>query len=310
MSQVSPKRLTVVCPAYNEENNLGRFHAAIASILDGLNLDWRILFVDDGSADSTLEALEALCQSDPRVSGLSFSRNFGKEAAMSAGLEHAEGDAVLILDCDLQHPVDLIPEMVRLWREEGYDAVDAVKSRRGSESGFKRFGAEMFTLLMCKLSGFDLAGASDFKLLDRKVVEAWKRMDERQTFYRGMTEWVGFRHARIPFEVLDRSGGTSKWNVLRLVGLAFAALTSFSSLPLHLITILGCFFFVAAGLVTLRALYLWVMGQAAVGFTTVIILQLFIGGILAVSLGIIGEYLSQIFAEVKRRPKYIIGKKI
>lgn len=302
--------LSIVIPLNCEGSHLRASLATVRRHLQTVGLPYEFVLVDDGSTDGTWEVIRGLCDEFPQVRALRLSRNFGKEAALSAGLEAARGDAVIVIDGDLQHPPGLIPEMVRLWSEEGIDVVDAVKQQRAAELLPRRCGSRLFSFLMRKLSGFDLSGASDFKLLDRKVVDAWLRLEERQLFYRGMIEWLGFSHARIPFEVDQRTGGASRWSMIGLFWYAVTALTSFSSLPLHIVTLTGGSFLLVAVTLGCWSLVRWALGTAIGGFTTVILLQLFIGSILMVSLGIIGQYLAHIYAEVKRRPRYVVAERI
>jgi glycosyltransferase involved in cell wall biosynthesis len=237
-------------------------------------------------------------------------RNFGKDAALCAGLEHARGDAVILMDADGQHPPSLLPKMVHMWRTSGADIVEAVKSHRGRESLSDKLGALVFYLILNKLSGFDFKGASDFKLMSRKAVNAWLQMHERTVFFRGMTAWMGFTSTHIPFEVVPRKAGRSTWSLLKRLKLALTGITAFSSFPLQLVTFAGAMFFVLSLLLAAETLYLKVMGRAVSGFTTVILLELIIGSCLMMSLGIIGEYLARIYEEVKGRPRYIVTESI
>jgi polyisoprenyl-phosphate glycosyltransferase len=298
--------LSLVIPLYHEASHFAKSFRVIHDVVRDLDVTAEYVLVDDGSTDTTWQVVMDLQQKFPEIRAIRFSRNFGKEAAMSAGLRHATGDAVIVLDADLQHPPALIPEMLRRWREEGAEIVDGVKRSRGGEPFWRRLGARFFSEMLRRFSGFDMAGATDFKLLDRKVVDAWLTMDEYTTFYRGMTEWLGFRHQRLPFDVADRSDGASSWNAPQLLRLALNAVTSFSSSPLHIITICGSFFIVAAALLAMLTLIRWISGHALSGFSTVIILQLIIGSIIMLSMGITGEYLANIFYEAKKRPRYII----
>jgi polyisoprenyl-phosphate glycosyltransferase len=239
-----------------------------------------------------------------------LSRNFGKELALCAGLERARGNAVIVMDGDGQHPPSLLPVMVETWRSSGADIVQAVKIKRGPESFTGKLGAFLFYLILNKLSGFQLKGASDFKLINRKVTDTWLAMRERNVFFRGMTAWMGFNAVQVPFEVAARRGGKSGWSYLRRAKLALMGITTFSSFPLHLVTFAGViFFFFAIGL-GIQTLYLKLTGQAFTGFTTVILLELIIASLLMISLGIIGEYLARIYEEVKGRPRYIITESI
>lgn len=298
--------ISVVIPLYREGKHIRQSLEEIKKHLDSLGRDYEIVLVDDGSTDNTWAEVRELAQTIPQIRAFRLSRNFGKEAAMSAGIERTRGAAIIVMDSDLQHPPSLIPEMVRLWADEGAEVVDAVKASRGHESPARRIGASLFTVLMCKLTGFDFAGASDFKLIDHKVIDAWLDMKERLTFYRGMIAWLGFNHRTVPFQVTERAGGDSAWSLFRLERLAIMAITSFSSLPLRLVTWIGALFLVTALGLSCSTLYQWFMGEAVTGFPTVIILQLAIGSIIMISLGIIGEYIATIFHEVKRRPRFII----
>ena len=214
------------------------------------------------------------------------------------------------MDADLQHPPELIPEMVRLWKEEGYEVVEGVKALRGQESLVNKAGAGLFYYILSKFSGFDIKQASDFKLLDKKVVHAWQSMNERNTFFRGMSAWVGFNRISIPFNIKNRTGGASKWSLFKLFKLAINAITSFSSLPLHIVTFMGLIFLLGSLILGIQTLYMKLKGIAYSGFTTVILLLLIIGSTLMISLGIIGTYIAKIYEEVKGRPRYIVAEQI
>jgi dolichol-phosphate mannosyltransferase len=214
------------------------------------------------------------------------------------------------MDGDGQHPPSLLPEMVRMWQSSGADIVEAVKRSRGRESVFGKSAALVFYFLLHKLSGFDFKGASDFKLLNRKAVDAWLKMGERNVFFRGMTAWMGFTTVQIPFEVVPRSGGQSTWSYLKRLKLALTGITSFSSLPLQLVSFVGALFLVFSVVLGLQTLFLQVTGRAVSGFATVILLLLIIGSLLMISLGIIGEYLARIYEEVKGRPRYLVKESV
>jgi len=303
------KRVTVVIPVYNEELLINENVGVIAGFLRQAEIGFTILLVDDGSRDSTWQKLKELSSDNDYVKALRLSRNFGKEAAICAGLEEADGDACIIMDSDLQHPPQLIPEMIRLWKEEGYDVIEGVKSSRGKESFVNKLGAGLFYSILSKLSGLNMQQASDFKLLDRKVVDAWKSMNERGTFFRGMSAWVGYNRKSLPFSVGTRTRGTSKWSVFNLFNLAIKAITSFSSFPLHIVTFIGIIFLAGALILGIQTIYMKVSGMALSGFTTVILLLLIIGSALMISLGIIGAYIARIYDEVKFRPRYIVSEK-
>lgn len=302
--------ITVVIPVYNEERQICENISVIRKCLMETGMDFSILLVDDGSTDGTWFRLKMLSEEVPGIKALRLSRNFGKEAALCAGLEAAEGDACIIMDSDLQHPPTLIPEMVRLWKDEGYEVVEGVKASRGNESVINRAGADLFYSILTKLSGFNIKQASDFKLLDRKVVLAWRCMNERGTFFRGMSAWVGYNRISIPFNVGVRTGGVSKWSLFNLCNLAIKAITSFSSFPLQIVTIMGLVFLAGALVLGIQTLYMKLMGMAYNGFTTVILLLLIIGSSLMISLGVIGTYIARIYEEVKCRPRYIVADEI
>jgi dolichol-phosphate mannosyltransferase len=301
------KMISLVIPVYNEGQHIGESIQAIQAILVQHDIAYQFVLIDDGSRDNTWAALKQLTIELPGIKVLKLSRNFGKEAALCAGLDAADGDACVVMDADLQHPPELIPEMVRLWRDEGYDVVEGIKSSRGKESLFYKLGARVFYKTFRRLSGLDLRKASDFKLMDRKVVAAWRQLPERDTFFRGMSAWVGFNRYQLPFAVERRVAGSSKWSPIKLGKLFISAITAFSSLPLQIITFLGGLLFFGSLILAGQALYLKYTGQALSGFTTVILLQLIIGSSLMFSLGIIGTYLARIYDEVKNRPRYIIS---
>ena len=306
MTRQHGRRLSVIIPAFNEERGLAANLQVIRTQTAMTSVAFDIIVVDDGSSDRTWAVLTALTQQMPELHAIRLSRNFGKEGAIAAGLDAAHGDAVVILDADLQHPPTLIPEMVRLWQSEGWDVVEAVKAHRGRESRLQRATARTFYRAARSLTGYDLQDASDFKLLDKRVVDAWQRFGERATFFRGLVAWLGFRRTQVFFEVPPRAEGGSRWSIAGLAGLAIHAVTSFSSLPLQLVTLLGVLTLLMAVVVAVQALRLYYQGLALPGFTTVILLQLIIGGFLMVSLGIIGTYIARIYDEVKARPRYVV----
>lgn len=298
--------LSILVPVYNEAAHLRDTIAAISATLRPLEKPYELVLVDDGSRDDTWEIIAAATQTDDHIRGVRLSRNFGKEGALSAGLRTCRGRAVICMDADLQHPPGLIPDMVRLWDKEGFDVVDAVKAHRGREPFHRKVGAGVFSALFNRLSGFDLAGASDYKLLDRKVVDALLDMREVKIFHRGLTEWAGFRHARIPFTVPERAAGNSGWPTVRLAQLATNAIVSFSSLPLYLVTLVGFAFLLMAVTLGAWTLYSWFIGRSLSGFSTVILIDLIAGSAILISLGIIGMFIGAIYEEVKQRPRYIV----
>ena len=302
--------LSVVMPVFREGVQLSAFLASVRDSLSQCNLPYELVLVDDGSPDETWRVIVGEAKTSQAIRALRLSRNFGKESALCAGLEHARGDAEIVMDADGQHPPSLIPNMVRMWQTSGADIVEAVKRKRGRESLSSRFGALLFYFILNKLSGFHFKGASDFKLMNRKAVDAWLRMHERNVFFRGMTVWMGFTTVQIPFEVVPRSAGQTTWSVLKRLKLALIGITAFSSFPLHLVTLAGVIFLALSVLLGLETLYLKLAGQAVSGFATVILLELIIGSLLMISLGIIGEYLARIYEEVKGRPRYLVKESI
>lgn len=298
--------ISLIVPAYQEERLIGSSLREIRVRAIETGEPFEIVVVDDGSSDGTWGAIQRAREDVPEIVALRLSRNFGKEGAIAAGLDAATGDACIVLDADLQHPPALIPQMVRLWRQEAWDVVEAVKADRGQESWSHRFVTRTFYRTAGWLTGHELQDASDFKLLDRRVVDEWKRLGERVTFFRGLVSWLGFRRTQIRFEVPPREGGGSKWSVSGLTRLAVHAVTSFSALPLQIVTVLGLITLLVAAAIGVQAVRLWYIGQAMPGFTTVILLQLMIGGFLMMSLGIIGTYIARIYDEVKGRPRYVV----
>lgn len=302
--------LTAVIPLFNESSHIRESLVKIDAVLRRHAPGYEMLVVDDGSTDGTWERIGACAPDVGGLQAIRLSRNFGKELALCAGLEHARGRGVLVMDGDLQHPPSLVAEMIRLWRDEGFDVVEGVKRNRGEESFRNKWGSKLFYALLTRWSGFALDGASDFKLLDEKVVAAWRRLPERNTFFRGMSAWLGFRRTQVPFEVESRPSGASNWNGMALLRLAVNAIVSFSSIPLRLVSVLGAIFLVVAAVLGLQTLWSKLQGDAVTGFTTVILLQLLIGSIIMISLGIIGEYIASIYHEVKGRPRYVIQERM
>ena len=294
-------------PSYNEEKMIPVTAETIGSILSGAGIEYELIFVDDGSKDGTWSAICEESEKDSGVVGLHFSRNFGKEAAMFAGLERAKGDCVAVIDCDLQHPPEKLCEMYALWKD-GYEVVEGVKEDRGMESGMHRFAANAFYGIISGLTGMDMANASDFKLLDRKVVDTLNNMPERSVFFRALSHWVGFKTASVSYCVRERTAGESKLSTKALIKYALTNISSFSAAPLQLVTWLGVAFLVFALVLGVQTIVRYVGGTALEGFTTVILLILISAGLIMVSLGIIGFYIAKIYDEIKGRPRYIISE--
>ena len=301
--------VSIIMPVYNEGEQIYSNVLKVMCVLSKHKIDHQFLLVNDGSSDNSWQEMQRLCTNYSNISIIKLSRNFGKEAALCAALENVSGDACVIIDSDLQHPPELIPDMVRLWSEEGFDVVEGVKISRGKESFLSKAAALTFYKLFCKSSGINLESASDFKLLDRKVIDAWKSMNESITFFRGMSAWVGFNRTQIPFEVQERASGVSKWSIRSLTKLAVQSITSYTATPLYMVTWLGIIMLFIDFLLFIQTLFMKFSGKALTGFTTVIILILGIGSCIMISLGIIGIYISKIYDEVKRRPRYLISSK-
>jgi glycosyltransferase involved in cell wall biosynthesis len=299
--------ISVIIPAFNEETGIAHAIDEIKNILSGCHVNYELIIVDDGSKDNTYQEVCRINHTDDRVKGIRLSRNFGKESAIYAGLEAATGDAIITIDADLQHPPALSPQMISSW-QQGAEIVHAVKLDRSTDSRVARLRASIFNNTLKFLGGIDITNSSDFKLLDRVVVDILTtQLHEKGRFYRGLTNWVGFKQLSIPFTVEERNAGTGKWSLYSLIGLAITAIVSFTSLPLRIITLLGLVTFVFGAIVATDALYSWYQGEAISGFTTTIISILIIGSFIMISLGIIGEYLAKIYDEVKNRPIYIVG---
>lgn len=294
--------LSIILPAFNEKQNI-RNTAQVLS--QHMPMDYELVFISDGSVDGTYEEIEALAKEDHHIRGAEFSRNFGKEAAIFAGLEMSRGDCVIVMDCDLQHPPTVIPEMVDKW-QQGFEVVEGVKTDRGKESIFHKAAAGIFYGVMSKMIGIDMRASSDFKLLDRKVVDVLLGLSERTTFFRALSFWAGFKSTKVEYEVQERVAGSSKWSFKSLVRYAVINVTSFSAAPLQFVTILGTISLIFSFILAIQTLVRYCMGASVEGFTTVILLVLIIGGFIMLSLGIIGHYMARIYDEVKGRPRYIV----
>ena len=301
--------LSIVLPAYNEEQNIPNTVKVLTGMLTENDIDYELVFVSDGSRDATFAQIQKAAEENPKVRGAEFSRNFGKEAAIFAGLSLAAGDAVVVMDCDLQHPPEVVLEMWKLWRG-GAEVVEGIKESRGRESLAHKLSAGLFYKVMSRLIKMDMNASSDFKLLDRKVVDVLLGLPERNTFFRALSFWAGFRREYVSYEVQERQYGKSKWSSLSLMKYAVTNATSFSTLPLQLVTVMGVVSILFSVALFIQTLAKYLSGTAVEGFTTVILLLLIIGGFLMLSLGIIGHYIARIYEEVKGRPKYIISKTV
>jgi glycosyltransferase involved in cell wall biosynthesis len=302
-------KLSIVIPAYNEETTLQQVLEQIAAVLEATGLAYDVIVVDDGSIDGTWALLERLVSVDvwcERLRGVRFSRNFGKEAAIVSGLQHAGGDAVIVMDADLQHPPALIPNMVDLWSRGSYMVVEGVKRSRQRESLPRRLSVRLFYRILRFGAALDLRNSTDFKLLDRRVVDTYLQLPETGRFFRGLTTWMGWPTAQLEIAIPERTGGTTKWRFSALVDFARGSVVSFTALPLRLISWFGFAGLLLSVVLTIQTLLNKWSGASEVGFPTVIILILGMGSLILISLGIIGEYLSQLYNEVKRRPPYVV----
>ncbi|GAA0475403.1 glycosyltransferase [Actinoplanes capillaceus] len=300
--------ISVIAPIFNEGAGVDRFVTRLAEVLGDAALDYELVLVDDGSSDDSWSRIAHCALVDPRVRGLRLSRNFGKEAALLAGLEHAAGDAVVVIDSDLQHPPSAIPAMVRRW-QDGAHVVEAVKRNRAGQGLGNRLGSRLFNRAFTRLTQVDLVDATDFRLLGRPAVEALRRMPEHSTFFRGTSSWIGFTRATVEVDIDHREGGASRWTLRGLFRLAVNGLTSFTSAPLHMVTLAGLAFAVFAVVLGVQTLIRWISGGSVAGFTTVILLLLVTGTFVLIGLGVIGEYLARIHDEVRARPRYLVQER-
>ncbi len=306
----SPK-LSVVIPVHNESANIAPLCERLLPVLERIDPAWEAIFVDDGSRDETWSLVKDLSRREPRIGAVSFSRNFGKEIAIAAGLDHARGDAVVIMDADLQHPPEMIEAFVERWKQ-GYDMVYGQRTDRSDETRTRRGFAHLFYRWFSQFGEVGLPeGAGDFRLIDRKGVEVLKTLGEKARFSKGLYAWIGFRGTGVPFVVEERRFGTTKWSFRKLVRFAFDGIAAFSTVPLRIWTYLG---FVISFLSIASAVFFFIrtmlFGTDLPGFPSLIVSIMFFSGIQLMSLGIIGEYVGRIFAEVKRRPLYVVAERI
>ncbi|MBI2301969.1 MAG: glycosyltransferase family 2 protein [Armatimonadetes bacterium] len=298
--------LSLVVPAFNEEQALPLLHERLTAVMAGLGEDYEIVVVDDGSRDGTRDVLARLAGADSHLRYLVLSRNFGHQLALTAGLDHARGDAVISLDADLQHPPELIPELVRRWRE-GHEIVYTQRTDTAGAGWFKRLSSRWFYALINRASAVHVPeNAADFRLLDRRVVDDLRRFPERARFLRGMIAWLGYRQAVVPFEAPVRAAGEAKYNVRKMLLFAIDAITSFSSLPLRLASAMGFFFSLVGVVYVMVVVYWYFYAQVVPGWSTTVCLILIVGGLQLTCLGVMGEYLARIYEEVKGRPLYLV----
>lgn len=299
------KKIKVIIPCYNEAGNISPIVDEVDKYLGILPYQYEFLFIDDGSTDKTYDVILDLSKKRDDVNVIRLSRNFGKEAAIAVGLNHCDSDGAIIIDGDLQHPPHLIPSMISEW-EKGADIVDALKIKRQRENIIIRAMSLSFNRVISRLTGMDFIGSSDYKFLDKTAIDILNSIPEKNRFFRGLTNWVGLKHSRIEFRVEERKAGKSKWNWFRLFQLSIDAITSYSSKPLQIVTILGIFTLLFSVILGLQTLYNKFFGGAVSGFTTVILVVLIMSSIIMISMGILGIYLSKVYNEVKNRPIYVI----
>ena len=296
--------ISIVIPAYREAEGLAKAVDIIRASAEPLG-QVEYVIVDDGSNDGTWQEIQRIAEENPAARGVRLSRNFGKEAAITAGLKAARGFAVVTIDADLQHPPHLIPEMFKCW-QAGAKVVNTVKRTRENEGPVKAWMTRRYFKLFHRLAGFDVGNHSDFKMLDREVVDCLIALPERARYYRGLVGWLGFEEQTLMFDVAPRHAGAGHWSSAKLARLALDSIVSFSTIPMHLMTMLGACFAVLAVALGVRTFWMWMAGSAVPGFSTVILLLIVIGSILMIGLGIIGVYIAKIYEEVKNRPEFIV----
>lgn len=301
--------LSVVIPAYNEEKMIQKAARVMGDILAKADIPYELIFVNDGSKDGSWEKICEAHKENAHVKGVSFSRNFGKESAIIAGLTHAKGECAVVIDCDLQHPPEKMVEMYHLW-QEGYEIVEGVKASRGTENAAHGFAARCFYKLISDATGIDMSNASDYKLLDRKAVNVLINMREKDAFFRALSSWIGFKTTQVSYHVRDREAGESKWSTRSLIRYAITNLTSFTAFPLHIVTMMGVLMFVIGAVLGVTSLVRWFAGSALEGFTTVIVLQCISSSMIMIGIGIVGFYVARIYDGIKNRPKYIVSETI
>lgn len=299
------KKINILIPCCNEEKNIPIIIKEIDKYFNSLNYDYDFIFVDDGSTDNTYNTLLQLIEKRENINVIKLSRNFGKEAAIAAGLRNCNSDAAIIIDSDLEHPPHLIQAMILEW-EKGANIVHAVKIKRQKETIINKFMSLTFYKILGFMTDMEFQGASDYKLVDKKTITILNNLTERNRFFRGLTNWMGMKHCRIEFKVEDRRYGKTKWTPLKLFQLSVNAITSYTSKPLHIVTILGLFTLIFSIILALQTLYNKIFGVAISGFTTVILAILIFSSVIMISIGILGVYLSKVYDEVKNRPNYII----
>lgn len=305
------KLISVVVPVYNEQENIEVFHQAIQQAFHDLDYDYELIFVDDGSKDASAYVLQALTEQDPNVKFIMLSRNFGHQTALTCGLDYANGDAVVTMDGDMQHPPSMLPALIRDW-EDGYELIQTVRLSTSGASFFKKITSKVYYKIINMLAQVPVVeGGSDFRLMDKKVVQAFRLYRERGRFIRGMVGLLGFKHKQVEFIAPARFAGVSKFSLSKMLHFALDGITSLSTVPLRLSFYFGIILGFTSLIMTGHVLYIKLFTDEAVaGWSTLAASTFFIGGIQLMGIGVLGEYIARVFLEVKQRPLYIIGKKI
>lgn len=299
--------LSIIIPIFNEEGNIPLLHERLSGILQGMQLHFELIFVNDGSRDRSMVLIRELARKDPHVKFIDFSRNFGHQVAVSAGLDHAQGEAVVIIDADLQDPPELIPQLYERYKE-GFEVVYARRRTREGETFFKKWTAKMFYRLLARLTSVDIPlDTGDFRLIDHKVVDVLRRMPEKSKFLRGQISWIGFRQTFIEYDRQERHAGKTGYSIRKMMRFALDGITGFSDVPLKFVTYFGLIVTAFAFVVTLYVLYSrFILQDYVAGWSSLMITVLFIGGVQMIAIGIIGEYLSRINANIRNRPLYVV----
>lgn len=299
--------ISIILPCFNEEENMDEIYSRLTSILSKECHNYELIFIDDGSADNTLGKLKALCELDRKVKVLELSRNFGHQAAICAGLDYAQGDAVIMMDADLQHPPELIPTLIEKWKS-GYEIVYTIRTDPPGLPQIKKITAKLFYKLINKLANINIPeNGADFRLLDRKVVLQLSKMAEKTKFLRGLVNWIGYKQCPVHYTAFPRYAGETKYTLFKMLKFAFDGITSFSAFPLHISTGIGFIVSVLSFIYAVYAIYIRIFTNVTLpGWTSVLVAILFLGGVQLLSLGMIGEYINRIYTETKSRPVYIV----
>lgn len=304
------KMISIITPVYNEQELIENFYLEIKEVLEKIKYDYEIIFIDDGSSDNSLALLQKIADKEKNAKVIVFSRNFGHMKALSAGIDFASGDAVITIDSDLQHPPQLIPQLLKKW-EDGFEIVNTIREKTKEIPFFKNYSAVIFYWLLNRITKIKFPyNSADFRLIDRCVVDTIKNMQEHSRFLRGLIGWVGFRQTSILYRPQSRVSGKTKYSLFKMVSFAIDGITSFSSFPLRISTYFGLIVVFFSSIYIICAIYLKILNRTVSGWASVLVVVLFMGGVQLVFLGIIGEYLARVYEETKRRPPYIIKKKI